>query len=317
MTLRVAITGVSGDVGRGAIRGLRQNPPDAEPIWVLGLDATVDFPGKRFLDCFIQLPQVKEIGYVDALVTALKLHKIDVLLPGIDSEIAVLSAARHRLPSATKAVLAPSKLVEAADDKLLTAEFLSSRGIGTPVTCNADSPFEIGFPVVAKPRRGHASQGIAILPSQQALQAFLETRPQNYCLQRYIAGPEITVGFLYDSAGVMRDAIAMERTLESGRTVHAKVLDDLSTLQFMEEFGRKVPGVGAVNAQLRWHEHDGPLVFEINARLSGSTEMRVIVGFNDPLRLARHFGRGVPVARARPAKALVHRSGTDLLVEPC
>jgi carbamoyl-phosphate synthase large subunit len=317
VTLRVAITGVSGDAGRGAILGLQANPADAEPIWILGLDATSDFPSKRFLDSFVRLPLVKESGYVDALSAALEAHKIDVLLAGIDSEISLLSAARDRLPAATKVPLAPSKLVEVADDKLLTAAFLSSCGIGAPVTCSIESPIDIGLPLVAKPRRGHGSQGVIVLHDRETLHAFLETRPQNYCLQRYIRGPEVTVGFLYDSVGVMRDAIAMERTLEGGRTVRAKVLDDLSILQFIEDFGRKVPGVGAINAQLRWHEHDGPMVFEINARLSGSTEMRVAVGFNDPLRLAQHFGRCIPITRARPSRALVHRLGADLLVEPC
>jgi carbamoyl-phosphate synthase large subunit len=317
VTLRVAITGVSGDVGRGAILGLQAKPADAEPIWILGLDAISDFPSKRFLDCFVRLPLVKEDGYVDALSAALEAHKIDVLLAGIDSEISLLSAARHRLPTATKVPLAPSKLVEAANDKLLTAEFLSSCGIGAPVTCSAESPVDIGLPLVAKPRRGHGSQGVTVLYDREALQAFLEARPQNYCLQRYIEGREITVGFLYDSIGVMCDAIAMERTLEGGRTVRAKVLDDLSILRFMEEFGRKVPGIGAINAQLRWHEHEGPMVFEINARLSGSTEMRVAVGFNDPLRLAQHFGCGMPITRAQPSRALVRRLGADLSVEPC
>ena len=317
MTLRIAITGVSGDVGRGAIRGLQANPADAEPIWILGLDAASDFPSKRFLDQFVCLPLVKEGSYVDALSAALETHKIEVLLPGIDSEISLLSAARHRLPSATKVPLAPSRLVEAADDKLLTAEFLSSCGIGAPVTCRAAAPVDIGLPVVAKPRRGHGSQGVTVLYDREALQTFLQTRPRNYCLQRYIEGREITVGFLYDSVGVMRDAIAMERTLEGGRTVRAKVLDDLSMLRFMEDFGRKVPGIGAINAQLRWHEQEGPMVFEINARLSGSTEMRVAVGFNDPLRLAQHFGRGMPITRAQPSRALVRRLGADLSVEPC
>ena len=317
MTLRVAITGVSGDVGRGAILGLQANPADAEPVWILGLDAISDFPSKRFLDYFVRLPLVKECGYVDALSAALEAHKIDVLLAGIDSEISLLSAARHRLPTTTKVPLAPSKLVEATDDKLLTAEFLSSCGIGAPETCSAAAPVDIGLPVVAKPRRGHGSQGITVFYDQEALRAFLETRPQNYCLQRYIEGREITVGFLYDSVGVMRDAIAMERTLEGGRTIRAKVLDDLSILRFMEEFGRKIPGIGAINAQLRWHEHEGPIVFEINARLSGSTEMRVAVGFNDPLRLAQHFGRGMPITRAQPSRALVRRLGADLSVELC
>jgi carbamoyl-phosphate synthase large subunit len=318
MTLRVAITGVSGDVGRGAIQGLRENPPDAEPIWLLGLDAAADPPSGCLLDGFVQLPLVKDAGYVDALIATLQLHEIDVLLPGIDSEILTLSTARQRLRStATRIVIAPSELVEAADDKLLTANYLSSRGIGAPATCDAESPTHIVFPLVAKPRRGHASRGIAILPDQHALQAFLATRPENYCLQRHIEGPEITVGFLYDSAGVMRDAIAMERTLENGRTIRARVSDDLPILQFVEDFGRKVSGVGAINAQLRWHEQDGPMVFEINARLSGSTEMRVAAGFNDPLRLARHFGRGTPIARAQPRKVTVYRSGTDLSVESC
>jgi carbamoyl-phosphate synthase large subunit len=317
VTLRVAITGVSGDVGRGAILGLQANPADAEPVWILGLDAISDFPSKRFLDQFVRLPLVKEGGYVDALSAALEAHKIDVLLAGIDSEISVLSAARHRLPTATKIPLAPNKLVEAADDKLRTAEFLLTCGIAAPVTCRAEAPVDIGLPVVAKPRRGHGSQGVTVLYDQQALQAFRETRPQNYCLQRYIEGREITVGFLYDSVGLMRDAIAMERTLEGGRTVRAKALDDLSILRFMEEFGRKVPAIGAINAQLRWHEHEGPMVFEINARLSGSTEMRVVVGFNDPLRLAQHFGRGMPITRAQPSRALVRRVGADLSVEPC
>jgi carbamoyl-phosphate synthase large subunit len=317
MTLRVAITGVSGDVGRGAIRGLQANPTNAEPIWILGLDAASDFPSKSLLDGFVRLPPIKDGGYVDALSAALEAHKIDVLLAGIDSEISVLSAARHRLPTTTKVPLAPSKLVEAADDKLLTAEFLSSCGIGAPVTCSAEAPIDIGLPVVAKPRRGHGSRGVVVLHDREMLRAFLETRPQNYCLQRYIEGPEITVGFLYDSDGVMRDAIAMERTLEGGRTVRAKVLEDLAMRQFAENFGTSVPGVGAINAQLRWHEHEGPMVFEINARLSGSTEMRVAVGFNDPLRLAQHFGRGVPIGRAQPSQALVCRLGPDLSVDPC
>jgi carbamoyl-phosphate synthase large subunit len=317
MTLRVAITGVSGDVGRGAIRGLQANPAGAESIWILGLDAAADVPSKSSLDCFVRLPLVKDGGYVDALSAALEAHKIDVLLPGIDSEISVLSAARHRLLATTKVPLAPKKLIEATDDKLLTVEFLSSCGIGAPETYSLEAHLDIDLPVVAKPRRGYGSRGVVVLRDRDMLRAFLETQPQNYCLQRYIEGPEITIGFLYDSAGVMCDAIAMERTLEDGRTVRAKVLDDPSVRQFTENFGTRVPGIGAINAQLRWHEHEGPMVFEINARLSGSTEMRVAVGFNDPLRLAQHFGRGVPISRAQPSRALVSRLGADLLVEPC
>jgi carbamoyl-phosphate synthase large subunit len=318
MTLRVAITGVSGDVGRGALLGLRSSLPDEEATYVIGFDASTDFSHKTLLDCFVQLPMVRTQGYVDDLVAALRAHAIDVLLPGIDSEIAVLSDARQQLAACgTKVVLAPRELIEAASDKLLTARFLMARGISAPATWDAGSPEESGFPLVAKPRRGHGSRGVTILRDKAALQAFLDTRPLNYCVQRYIDGPEITVGLLYDSNGVMRDAIAMERSLKDGRTVRARVVDDPEMLQFIAYFGREIPGVGAVNAQLRWHKNDGPMVFEINPRLSGSTDMRVSVGFNDPLRLAYHFGRGAPIVPAQPRKAIIYRKRTELLVESC
>jgi carbamoyl-phosphate synthase large subunit len=318
MTIRVAITGVSGDVGHGTCFGLRQGLPGDEPIWLLGLDAYAQPDNVSFLDSLVNVPLVKDPNYVDAVAEALRAHEIDVLLPGIDSEIPILSARRLQLmASGTKVVLAPQEVVEAAADKLLTAEYLSARGIRVPVTCDAGSPADIDFPIVAKPRRGHGSRGIMVLADEAELRTFLATQPRDYCLQRQVHGPEITVGFLYNADGVMCDAIAMERTLEFGRTVRAKVVDSRETLRFMEDFGARIPGQGAINAQLRWDKRYGPTVFELNARLSGSTDMRVAVGFNDPLRLARHFGRGEPIVPARPRRTTVHRSGTQLRLDPC
>lgn len=316
MTLRVAITGVGGDVGRGAVRGLRCNPLGAEPIWILGLGAGASFDPE--LDEHMQLPLVIQPEYPDALKAALDKHGIEVLLPCIDSEIHILSAARQLVAeSGCNVVLAPHELVEAAEDKLLTARFLSAHGIYAPTTCEAPTADELAFPVLAKPRNGHASQGVKVLPDRAALDEFTAARAPNYCFQQYVEGPEFTVGFLYDGHGVMQDAVAMERSLEKGRTVRARVVDNPDMQQFISRFGRRVSGVGAVNAQLRWHDDKGPLVFEINARLSGSTEMRIAVGCNDPLRLVRHFGRGEPIRRARPRVATIYRRGRELRVDPC
>jgi len=269
-------------------------------------------------DRFERTPMVSSPGYVDALISILQAHAVDVLLPGIDSEIMVLSSARDRLANiGTRVVLAPADLVVAADDKLLTAAFLSERGIAVPATCDASAPTNIGFPLIAKPRSGHGSQGITLLADAGALQAFLATRPVGYCLQSFVDGPEFTVGFLYDSNGIMRDAVAMERILQNGRTVRGRVVDCPEMQRFMRDFGASVPGRGAVNAQLRWDPRRGAMVFEINARLSGSTDMRIAAGCNDPLRLARHFGRGTPIAAATPIKAVIHRSGNRVQVEAC
>jgi carbamoyl-phosphate synthase large subunit len=237
-------------------------------------------------------------------------------LPGIDSEIVLLSRQRDRFANpGTHIALAPADLIEAADDKLATAAFVTAHGLSAPSTCDANDPQPLGFPVVAKPRRGQGSRGVAILDDARALAGFLDERRAGYCLQRYIDGPEITVGFLYDWNGTLRDAIAMERSLESGRTVRATVTRSPEILRFIERFGARIGGAGAVNVQLRIDRDAGPQIFEINARLSGSTAMRVAVGFNDPLRIAMHLAQGIPIERATVYDATVYRASNELVVK--
>ena len=316
MTIRVAVTGVSGDVAMGAIRGLAARSAGDEEIFVLGLDRAADCAARHLVDAYWRMPPVAEgLGYVDALVDVLRAHEIEVMLPGIDAEIALLSRERARLArSGAKTVLAPAELVEAADDKLATAAYLRERGVGAPETCAADAPCDLALPLVAKPRHGNASQGIEVLKDRSALDRFLAGEPRDYCLQRYIEGPEVTVGFLYDRDGVCRDAIAMERTLQNGRTIRGTVMQTEDVKRFMADFGTRVPGYGAINAQLRIDEIRGPLVFEVNARLSGSTAMRVAVGCNDPLRLVKHFARDVPIVATAVPNATVYRHWTELVV---
>jgi carbamoyl-phosphate synthase large subunit len=317
VTIRVAITGISGDVGRGAICGLRTGYDAPNDIWILGLDANGDCPGRDMIDAFAKLPPVASPKYLDALTSQLRAHAVDVLLPGIDSEIILLSRARDRFAEgATRVALAPADLIEAADDKLATAAFVIARGLRAPMTCDADYPLDLGFPVVAKPRRGQGSRGVVTLDDKTSLDAFLGERRPGYCLQRYVEGPEITVGFLYDWNGVLRDAIAMERTLECGRTARAVVTRSPEMLRFMDDFGAKIKGAGAINAQLRLDPDAGPQIFEINARLSGSTDIRVAIGFNDPLRVVMHLARGMPIERANVYDATVYRNSTELVVRP-
>jgi carbamoyl-phosphate synthase large subunit len=169
---------------------------------------------------------------------------------------------------------------------------------------------------VAKPRQGQGSRGVFVLRDSRSLKSFLEERRTGYCLQRYVEGPEITVGFLYDWSGMLRDAIAMERTLEHGRTVRATVTRSPEIQQFTADFGARIRGAGAINAQLRIEPDIGPQIFEINARLSGSTAMRVAVGFNDPLRIVLHLARGLPIERAKVYDATICRVSNELVVLP-
>jgi|SRR6185312_1021244 len=316
MTLRIAVTGISGDVGLGTIQGLRARSERTEEKSILGLDADPDCAARHLCDDFVQLPTVSDEQYVAKLLQAIEERAIEVLLPGIDSEIPVLSRSRSVLArSRTHVVLAPHDLVEAADDKLATAAYLSERGVPVPHTCLADCGVKIELPVIAKPRHGHGSRGICLLRTDLELRDFCRSDIADYCLQQYIEGPELTVGFLYDRDCLMQDVLAMERVLRDGRTVMGRVVTDKPLLREIEDIGQRIPGMGAVNVQLRIQPGVGPVVFEINPRLSGSTGMRVAVGFNDPLRLAEHFARGVPIMKALVRPATIYRYSNDLVLD--
>lgn len=317
MTLRVAITGVSGLVGSGAIKGLRAGDAGTEDIWILGLDASDDCAARHLVDAYVQLPRISDSKYIDKLVETLRAYRIEVLLPGIHAEVLILSRSRERLSQVCAHVaIAPSELVEVANDKLTTASYLVARGIAVPPTWDADCAEDVGLPLIAKPRRGHGSRGVFFLKDAADLHAFSIKRYKGYCLQRFIDGPEITIGFLYDANGMLRDALAMERTLEGGRSIRGKVVTCPDVVRFIEDFGTRVSAIGAINAQIRMDVALGPLVFEINARLSGSTDMRVAVGFNDPIRLVLHLARGIPIERAAVRPATVYRYSTELVVTP-
>lgn len=103
---------------------------------------------------------------------------------------------------------------------------------------------------------------------------------------------------------------------QRGRTIRGTVVTCPEVVRFIEDFGTRVSAIGALNAQIRMDAALGPLVLEINTRLSGSTDMRVAVGFNDPIRLVLHLARGIPIERAAVHPATVYRYSTELVVTP-
>ena len=316
--VRVAITGVSGDVGLGALKGIKQG---LRNVWVLGIDAGADCAGFRFADAAMRLPLVADPTYVDALIDALKQHRIQLLIPGVDPEVVILARERERIEacSGCRVLVADRTFVECCSDKLRTAQWLESLNLPAPCTWDPDALSDAKIrrlprPLVAKPRKGSASKGVRTLHSQEDLDDFVAERPDGYCLQAFIEGLEYTCGLLFDKDGVLRDWICMERTLFGGRTVRATTAVVDSIEELIAGFAARVSVTGPINLQLRIGSDGVPYVFEINPRLSGSTAMRVAVGFNDPARIVNHWIFGESLCRARVSDATVYSHSTQLVI---
>lgn len=80
-----------------------------------------------------------------------------LLFPGLDTELAILSAAAPRFRDAgVIPVVSSPDVVALSDDKLVTAQFLERHGFLAPRTCflSGDASGRLTFPVILKPNRG-------------------------------------------------------------------------------------------------------------------------------------------------------------------
>ncbi len=320
---RVAVTGIGGDVGQGIITGLRQAP---FPVWILGFDCAAQSPHFAQVDQGVTSPLIRAPNYIDFLIDTLQKYQIDILMTGIDSEVLLLAKARATIEAAThtRVIVSEEALVTKARDKLDTARWFEFLALHPPKTLPGDASLahietHIGYPAIVKPRWGNGSKGVCKVEHRDALVTRLSQHadgPRSLCVQSYIEGPEFTCGLLYDDAGQLCDWLVMRRWLKQGRTVRAQV-ETRPGIETLLKALRELPGArGALNLQLRVDQEGRARVFEVNARLSGSTSMRIAVGFNDPARVVSHFLFHQPLAPAQVTPARVYRLGKEVVVVP-
>ncbi len=316
--MRIAISGVSGDVGFSALVGIRDEHRTA---WILGIDSSEDCAGFALVDVSVKAPYVTDPLYLNFLIDTLNRHEINLLIPGIDSEIPLLAKERERIENETgcKVVVADTEFVNICSDKLETAQWLRSLGFPAPETWDVDSTEEaalrgLDLPLIAKPRVGNGSKGVLQLRETTDLQSFVDNSTQNYCLQALVEGPEYTCSLLFNDYGIICDWIYMKRELLNGRTVLASTENVETIDHFIKSFSQSVAVRGAINLQLRLGSDGVPYVFEINPRLSGSSIMRIAVGFNDPARIVWHWLGEQNISKAIIRQATVYIATAPLVV---
>jgi carbamoyl-phosphate synthase large subunit len=313
--LRIAVTGVSGDVGLGVLEGLRalEDRP-----FLLGLDYSEDCPGYALTTTHERTPHVAASEYLAVLIEALRRHHIEMLIPGIDPEIALLASHRDQIERETGCfvLVADRELVALCADKLRTGAFCTAHGLPYVQTWPGQGALPDGaaYPLIAKPRCGRASRDVTILASPAEHRAWSVPDVSRYCLQRFIQGDEYTVGLTFDRGENLRDWLVMRRTLTDGRTTFAETCALPQVDDVLATAARTLHARGALNLQLRLDQAGRPWIFEVNPRLSGSTPIRVAIGYNDPVRLVEHhlLGRELEKASVRPTR--VRRLGTQVVV---
>lgn len=287
---RVLVTGVGGGVGQSIIKSLHGS--DYE---VVGSDCDELAAGLHAVGTAYRIPPVDDPAYVDRLIEICQEEDCRLCFPGLDLELALLAGRREQFLSAgIQLVVSDPDVIAVCDDKLATAAFLHSNGFPSPMTVPyTDDVDPTWFPFVLKPQRGGSrSAGVFVVTDRRQLDAVHPwIDPENCVIQEYLEGDEYTCGIV-NLGGSCFGPIAMRRILRAGDTYRAFVIRDEAIEDHVRSLARALRGYGACNVQLRLRG-GVPVVFEINARCSGTTAARALAGFNEPKMIADNLLLGL------------------------
>ena len=316
--MKVFITGAGALLGQGIIRALRRSTLNARVI--VG-DPSPLSAGLYWGDAAYLVPMARDPSYLDRLGELLGAERPDILIPGTDVELPILAANREAIERTygTKVIISSPRVVSIANDKWLTSEFFRERGLGYVPSClpgDEDTLIEeCGFPLVVKPRVGARSIGFSVVRNREQLARAIEEQP-GIVIQKHVGSEtsEYTAGTLtFD--GKCRATIVMRRDLRDGNTYRAFAEPFPALNKAMAEAADALGAYGPANFQFRLD--DGvPRIFEINARFSGTTAVRIHAGFNEVEMCIRHLLFDEPIEQPQIMPVTILRHWSETVVRP-
>ena len=319
----VLVTGVGDTVGQALVKTARQS---ALPCRVIGTDRDPNSVGLQWVDAGFVLPHCAAAEeYLAELSSLCARERVQLILPGSEKELELLSAQADQLRAATGAIVvaSPPSVLRVAMDKWETCRFLERAGLNFPRFARADDEQalaglieRVGFPLLAKPIRGTGARGLVQIASRTDLaqlaainvpmvvQELLQPAEEEYSIEIYTL-----------KSGRQAGAICYRRDqLIAGDTYKARVLSHPAAEAEARAVAAAVQASGPCNVQLRVTER-GPVTFEINPRFSGGVAMRAHFGFNEVEMAIRDLVQDEAVPSPRTTSGLALRFWEELYVD--
>lgn len=317
--VNVFVTGAGALVGQGVLRLLRTVK---RPLRIVTGDPDHRAAGHWLGDRSYVIPMAREPDYISEVERVVRREKISILLVGTDVELSLFAREKSHFATLGVTVIVSSpRVVEIADDKWLTAQFLREEGFPFTRTSLASDPSasrtlaaECGLPLFAKPRRGARSVGARVLRTAAELESLLSP-DSDLVIQEYLPDNpgEFTAGCVGAVDGRVGGVVVLKRDLRDGNTVRAyrdgTALYEPRILEIASRLGIE----GPANFQFRVRNGE-PVVFEINARFSGTTPLRALFGFNEVEAILENVLTGAPIPTPSLRTGTVLRVWSDIFV---
>lgn len=285
--MKIIVTGAGSLLGQGIIRTLNKIDKN---LYLIAVDVNPYSAGLFWVKEKYIIPYANSSEYLESIKKLLYKTKADFLFIGTDVELLCLAKNKINLEKEfnVKIVVSDSSVIEIADDKLKTSVFLKQHGFSYPETVDPNDNnllqnliLKKGFPLIVKPRVGARSFQVKKVENENDLNNEIK-KIKFPIVQEYIGSDlnEYTASALcFDNK--CNALIILRRDLRDGNSYRTYHVENKLFENRVREWAEALNPFGPVNFQFRINEKGEPIVFEINARFSGTTPLRAIMGFNE------------------------------------
>lgn len=312
--ISVLVTGIGGGShGEQIIKSLKL--VKNSNLEIIGTDVTHLTTGKKIVDKFYQVPFVSDKKYEDIIFDIIKKNNIKFIFHGSEPELKFLSENRKKFEDiGIQHPLNSKEVINLCMNKYKTYIELEKLGISLPKFKKINSLKDIEdinfYPLVLKPSTGSGgSANISIALDKHDCEMIVKLMLKynlDIIAQQYIGShlDEYTIGVSSNKLGKVLGSIVIKRFVTNTLSTNQKlsfndndyvissgisqgyVCHNENLQKQAEEIAKLLKSTGPLNIQAR--EVNGKLlVFEINPRLSGTTSLRALCGYNEPYSMIK------------------------------
>ncbi|MCG3127686.1 MAG: hypothetical protein CHACPFDD_02553 [Phycisphaerae bacterium] len=264
---------------------------------LIGADSSPTAPALYCVDEPLVCPPIRDAQYIPALCEAIRRHRVDALVPTIDTDLIVLGEHRARFEAeGCVPILSDVEIVRVCRDKLEAYAFFRRHGVDTPETLTLPLSGSPSYPLFIKPRFGSAGRLALKVECVEDL---------NYCLkhvsepivQEFVQGVEHTLDVYVGLTGAVRCVVPRARwQVRGGEVSKGVVVKDPEIMaagqRVVELLGRGLRGVITIQCMVT---PDRRIRFiEINPRFGGGCPLGIAAGADFPLWLMQELRGETP-----------------------
>ena len=283
-------------------------------FYIVGVDSQNNAVGSKFVDSFYVVPNTMAVDFPDRVLEIALKEKVNIVIPGDDNGVLILSKFQKKFKEKGILVLASSyNVVSTVIDKGKMLTYLRGLDLPTPEFYLPTSLDELdkavellSYPkeeIVLKPTRGIGARGFWILSEKyngqdlilkerhlqrlpySVVRSLISERPSlpPIMVMEYLSGSDFNVDVLADKGNTLY-TIPIKRLVpdagpvQEGRIIHDEKIDKMVRLA-VDAFKFSYN----INIELAYRNSSDngiPLIYEINPRISAPIAVHKYAGVN-------------------------------------